>query len=101
MKIIQKLIIIVAAIAINVAVLAWFHAWSTTAVANATPSTRYPEKILILPAVNVSPSAAQLSALQRARAAALPKQVNADGRHACFVMPYYSFAERPSDCAEG
>ncbi|MGH8233912.1 MAG: hypothetical protein ACREPU_06915 [Rhodanobacteraceae bacterium] len=101
MKIIQKLIIIVAAIAINFAVLAWFHTWSTTAVANATPSARYPEKSLILPAVNVYPSAAQLRALRQTQARALREQASAGDRYACFVMPYYSFAARPSDCDEG
>ncbi|MGH7040720.1 MAG: hypothetical protein ACREFY_01145 [Acetobacteraceae bacterium] len=101
MKIIQKLIIIVAAIAINCAVLAWFHTWTTTVTVNAAQSTRHPEKVLVLPAVNVYPSAAQLRALRHARAAVAPKRASAGGRYACFVMPYYSFAAQPSDCAEG
>ena len=64
----HKLIAIVVAIAINVAVLAWFHAWSASVVASAAaaPMQRQPE--VTLPAINVHPSAAQLHALQRAHA---------------------------------
>lgn len=102
MKIIQKLIIIiVAAIAINVAVLAWFHVWTSAAVANAAPSPRHPEKMLTLPTINVYPSAPQLRALRHARATTLHEQANAGGRYACFAMPFYSFAKRVPDCAEG
>lgn len=101
MKIIQKLVIIVAAIAINVAVLAWFHAWTTVVVANATPSPGHADKILTLPVINVHPSAAQLRALRHTGAMAAPEQADVAGRHACLVMPFYSFAERSTACAEG
>jgi hypothetical protein len=99
---IQKLIAIVAAIAINCAVLAWFHTWSTTVATHAAQSTQHPEKVLVLPAVNVYPSAAQLRTLRQERTAvAPPVQASVAGRYACFVMPYYSFADRSLDCVAG
>ncbi|HET9818673.1 MAG TPA: hypothetical protein VFP92_05855 [Rhodanobacteraceae bacterium] len=98
---IQKLIAIVVAIAINCAVLGWFHAWATPVAAPDVQSTRHPEKVLVLPAVNVHPSAAQLRALRRERAVVAPKQASVGTRYACFVMPYYSFADRSLDCAAG
>ena len=87
---IQKLIAIVAAILINFAVLAWFHSWTSAVVASATPPVRN-DRILVLPAVNVHPSAEQLRALRQARAAA-PRQADAGGQCACVDMPFYSFA---------
>ncbi len=88
---IQKLIAIVVAIAINCAVLAWFHAWSNSIVADAT-SPASAQKIVTLPVVNVHPSAAQLRELRQSHTHAMPDQAGADGQLACVVMPYYSFA---------
>lgn len=62
---IRKLISIVVAIAINVAVLAWFHAWSASVVASASVAPAQPLPAVTLPVINVHPSAAQLHALQR------------------------------------
>jgi hypothetical protein len=98
---IQKLIAIVVAIAINCVVLGWFHAWATPVAVPDVQSTRQPEKVLVLPTVNVYPSAAQLRALRRERAVVAPKQASAGASYACFVMPYYSFADRSPNCAEG
>ncbi|TAM99643.1 MAG: hypothetical protein EPN40_04985 [Rhodanobacteraceae bacterium] len=87
----QKLIAIVVAIAINCAVLAWFHAWSNAAIASATPPANA-QKIVTLPVINVHPSTAQLRELQKSRTHATPDQADAGGLPACIVMPYYSFA---------
>ena len=60
---IRKIIAIVIAIAINCAVLVWFHAWSASVVASAAAApAQQPTKTL--PVINVHPSAAQLRALQ-------------------------------------
>ena len=88
---IQKLIAIVVAIAINCAVLAWFHEWSNAAVAGAT-SPASAQKIVTLPVINVHPSTAQLRELQKSRTHAMPDQADAGGQLACVVMPYYSYA---------
>lgn len=60
---IRKLISIVVAIAINCAVLAWFYAWSASAIASA--AAVQPRPSVTLPVIDVHPSAAQLHALQR------------------------------------
>ena len=91
---IQKLIAIVAAILINCAVLAWFHAWTSSVVASATvPSA---SKVVTLPVINVHPSADQLRAVGRTRAgAAAGGQAGAPGNYSALAMPYYSFAAQP------
>ncbi|HET7161585.1 MAG TPA: hypothetical protein VFI32_02815 [Rhodanobacteraceae bacterium] len=70
----RKLIAIVIAVAINCAVLAWFHAWSASAVAAAALA---PPAAVTLPVINVRPSAAQWRELQRVHAHAGPKQAGA------------------------
>lgn len=97
---IQKLIAIVAAIAINCAVLAWFHAWTNSVVASATvPST---PKVVTLPAINVHPSAAQLRAAGRTHTgAASGGQASLSGNYSALAMPYYSFAVQPVALGEG
>jgi hypothetical protein len=67
---IQKLAIIVAAIAINVAVLAWFHASSAAAIARAARAPAPAAPTWVLPAVNVTPGPAALRAAQRPQPAA-------------------------------
>ena len=89
---IRKLIAIVAAIAINCAVLAWFHAWSSAAVASAAAATAQMPTVVTLPVINVHPSADQLRRLQRSSAPATPAQAGIGSGVACLVMPYYSFA---------
>jgi hypothetical protein len=86
---IQKLTAIVAAILINFAVLAWFHAWTTSLVASATPPA-HADKVQVLPTINVYPTAEQLRAVRQVRAA--PKQADAGAQLACIDMPFYSFA---------
>ncbi|MGH8184555.1 MAG: hypothetical protein ACREPH_12940 [Rhodanobacteraceae bacterium] len=88
---IRKLIAIVAAIAINCAVLAWFHAWGAAAVAKVDPPVNT-QKILTLPTIHVHPSAEQLRELRQTRSHAVQEQANAGGGVACLAMPYYSFA---------
>ncbi|MGN6790546.1 MAG: hypothetical protein ACTHJP_13590 [Rhodanobacteraceae bacterium] len=92
---IQKLIAIVAAIAINCAVLAWFHAWTDSVVASATvPSA---SKVVTLPVINVHPSAAQLRAAGRVHMGAMPGgQAGVSGNYSALAMPYYSFAVQPA-----
>lgn len=93
---IQKLIAIVAAIAINCAVLAWFHAWTSSVVASATiPSA---SKVVTLPTINVHPSAAQLRAAGRGHAGAASGggQAGIPGNDSALAMPYYSFAAQPT-----
>ncbi|HEX5960681.1 MAG TPA: hypothetical protein VFY97_05485 [Rhodanobacteraceae bacterium] len=97
---IRKIVTIVAAIAINCAVLAWFHAWSAAVVAAATPPDSMRE-VVTLPVINVHPSAGQLRALRKARAQATTDQANADGGIACLAMPYYSFAAPCGTAANG
>jgi hypothetical protein len=97
---IRKLIAIVAAIAINCAVLAWFHAWSSAAVASAAASARMPT-VVTLPVVNVHPSADQLRQLRRASQTSAPPQAGTGIGAACLVMPYYSFAAQCDATASG
>ena len=66
---IQKLIAIVAAILINCAVLAWFHAWTSNVTVSAVVPHGHAQKIVTLPIVEVRPSAEQLRALRHTRAA--------------------------------
>ncbi|HEX7326540.1 MAG TPA: hypothetical protein VF292_14510 [Rhodanobacteraceae bacterium] len=66
---IRKLAIVAAAIAINVLVLAWFHAWTVSDVASATPPPP-PNGVITLPTVNVHPSAQQWQLLHRSPASA-------------------------------
>lgn len=66
---IRKLAIVIAAIAINVLVLAWFHAWTVAQVVSATPPPP-PNGVITLPTVNVYPSAQQWHALHRSPASA-------------------------------
>jgi len=89
---IRKLIVIVAAIAINCAVLAWFHAWSSAAVASAAAASAHARPIVTLPVINVHPSAEQLRQLRQAAGSSAPPQAGIGGGAACLVMPYYSFA---------
>ena len=88
---IRKLIAIVAAIAINCAVLAWFHAWSSAAVASAAASAQ-PRTIVTLPVIDVHPSAEELRQLRHAGNTSAPPQAGTGIGAACLVMPYYSFA---------
>jgi len=93
---IQKLIAIVAAIAINCAVLAWFHAW-TTGVASAAAAAASMQSAVMLPVINVHPSAAQLRAAGRTHAgAASGGQAGVSGNYSALAMPYYSFAAQPT-----
>ena len=94
----QKLIAIIVAIAINVAVLGWFHAWSAATVANAAARGARADRVVTLPGINVHPDAEQLRELHRDRAPAPIEKNGAGGRVACVVMPYYSFA---SACGDG
>ena len=98
---IQKLIAIVVAIAINCAVLAWFHAWSSAAVASAAAAAAQSQEIVTLPVVNVHPSAAQLRELRQSRTHATPDQANMGGQLACIAMPYYSFAAACAAAVDG
>ncbi|HJR12029.1 MAG TPA: hypothetical protein VJ823_11540 [Rhodanobacteraceae bacterium] len=88
---IRKLIAITAAILINVAVLAWFHAWSSAAIASAAAASAHTQPVVTLPVINVHPSADQLRQLRRAPGSPAPAQAGIGGV-ACLVMPYYSFA---------
>jgi hypothetical protein len=88
---IRKLIAIVAAIAINCAVLAWFHAWSSAAVASAAAASAHMPTVVTLPVINVHPSADQLRQLRQAPRTSAA-QAGLGGDVACLVMPYYSFA---------
>jgi hypothetical protein len=99
---IQKLVIIAAAILINVLMLAGFNAWTVAAVASAAAHPAPGEKILTLPAIQVAPSAAQLRALGRsAPGHAAPSQSNAGGGAACVEMPFYSYAAPCADDVVG
>lgn len=90
---IRKLIAITAAILINCAVLAWFHAWSAAVVASAAPAPGAAPAIITLPVIHVHPSADQLRALRGEQSAvAVPPRADAGGQAACIEMPYYSFA---------
>ncbi|HJR15031.1 MAG TPA: hypothetical protein VJ833_14195 [Rhodanobacteraceae bacterium] len=94
---IQKLIAIVAAIAINCAVLAWFHAWTSSMVASAAVPALPMQKAVTLPAINVHPSVEQLRAVGRTRAgAASGGQAGAPVNYSALAMPYYSFAVQPT-----
>jgi hypothetical protein len=94
---IQKLIAIIAAILINFAVLAWFHAWTSSVAVGAGTLPGPEQKILTLPAIDVHPSAEQLRALKREQAAKVPEQANAAGDLSALTMPYYSFAAAPGN----
>jgi hypothetical protein len=99
---IQKLIAIVAAIAINCAVLAWFHAWTSSVAASAAMPAVPVQKVVTLPAIHVHPSAAQLRAAGRTRVgAASGGQAGVAGNYLPLAMPYYSFAAQPSAVGEG
>ena len=98
---IRKLIAIVAAIAINCAVLAWFHAWSSAAVASAAAASARMPTVVTLPVVNVHPSAAQLRQLRQASRTSVPPQAGIGGGVACLVMPYYSFATQCDAATSG
>lgn len=96
---IQKLIAIVAAVAINCAVLGWFHAW-TSGVASAAAAAAAAQGAVMLPVINVHPSAEQLRELHRAspgRSASL----NAGVSLACIAVPYYSFDAQCGVAVEG
>ena len=88
---IRKLIAIVVAIAINCAVLAWFHAWSSAAVASAAAASAHMPTVVTLPVINVHPSVEQLRQLRQAPRTSAA-QAGLGGDVACLVMPYYSFA---------
>lgn len=98
---IQKTIAIVAAIAINVAVLAGFHAWSTATVASAAHTQPATQHIVTLPVINVTPSPAQLRELHKRPVASAPEQASVAGSVECLVMPYYSFAAECDSAASG
>lgn len=91
---IRKLIAIAAAIAINCAVLAWFHAWSAAAVASAAAASARIPAVVTLPVINVHPSAEQLHQLRAAPRTSGPVRAGLGGGIACLVMPYYSFASQ-------
>jgi hypothetical protein len=90
---IRKLIAIAAAIAINCAVLVWFHAWSSAAVASAAAASARMPTVVTLPVINVHPNAEQLRQL-RAKPVSGPARASLGGGAACLVMPYYSFASQ-------
>ena len=89
---IQKFIAITAAIAINCAVLAWFHAWSTATVANAAAASARMPTVVTLPVIHVRPSAEQLRQLRQMPAPSTSARAGLGGGVACLVTPYYSFA---------
>jgi hypothetical protein len=89
---IRKLIAIVLAVLINGAVLVWFHAWSSAAVASAAAAHAQAPTIVTLPVTTVYPSAAQMRQLKQKAAPAMPDEASLGGGPACLVMPYYSFA---------
>ncbi|HVU82312.1 MAG TPA: hypothetical protein VHD89_09950 [Rhodanobacteraceae bacterium] len=91
---IRKLIAIAAAIAINCAVLVWFHAWSSAAVASAAAASARMPTVVTLPVINVHPSAEQLHRLRAAPRTSGPARAGLGGDIACLVMPYYSFASQ-------
>jgi hypothetical protein len=97
----RKLIAIVLSIAINCAVLAWFHAWSTAAVAEVAPPPAS-RKVLVLPGITVRPTRAQLEALRRevpqATGSVAP---SGDAGVQAPAMPYYSFADDPAAADAG
>ena len=98
----QKLIAIAGAIAINCAVLAAFHAWTTVQVASAHPVPAAIHGVVTLPAINVHPTAAQRRELRRERADRESRQTRVGGGGlACVDMPYYSFAGACGDAAVG
>jgi hypothetical protein len=94
---IQKLIAIIVAIAINCAVLGWFHSW-TTGVASAAAAAASAQSAVMLPVINVRPSAEQLRAVGRLHAgtAAGGQAAVSAGNQSALVMPYYSFAAQPT-----
>ncbi|MGN6190907.1 MAG: hypothetical protein ACTHM4_02040 [Rhodanobacteraceae bacterium] len=92
---IQKLIAIVAAIAINCAVLAWFHAW-TTGVASAAAAAASMQGAVMLPVINVHPSAAQLRAAGRVHAGMASGGQIGVSENQSALATYYSFAAQPT-----
>jgi hypothetical protein len=98
---IRKLIAITAAIAINCAVLAWFHAWSSAAVASAAAASAQMPTVVTLPVINVRPSAEELRQLRQAANTSAPPQAGTGIGAACLVMPYYSFAAQCDAVASG
>ncbi len=99
---IRKLVAIVLSIAINCAVLAWFHAWSTAAVAK-VPSPPGSQKVWVLPAITVRPTRAQVEALRREapRPGTSSVMPSGDAGVQALVMPYYSFADEPAAADAG
>ncbi|HEX7370621.1 MAG TPA: hypothetical protein VF284_10130 [Rhodanobacteraceae bacterium] len=98
---IRKCIAIAVAVLINVAVLGWFHAWSTGAVASAAVKPASAAPVVTLPVITVRPSPAQLRELRLMRAPAGSKQANAAAGPACLVRPYYAFADVCGAAARG
>ena len=64
---IQKLVAIVAAVAINVVVLAALHAWTANVAAGAAAAARQTEPAITLPTITVRPTPAQIEQLRQAR----------------------------------
>ena len=90
----RKFIAIVLALLINCAVLAWFHAWSTNAVATTAPAAAQVGKVLTLPRITVRPTPEQMEALRRERAPSGSARIApAGGGMQALVMPFYSFAQ--------
>ena len=98
---IRKLIAIVLAVLINGAVLAWFHAWSSAAVASAAAAHGQAPTVITLPVTTVHPSAEQMRMLRQAPSHATPDQASVGGGPACLVMPYYSFATQCEQTVSG
>jgi len=99
---IRKLVAIVLSVAINCAVLVWFHAWSTAAVAQVLPPAGT-QKAVVLPTITVRPTRAQIDALRReARQPSTSSVTPAGGvGMQALVMPYYSFADEPAAADAG
>lgn len=104
---IQKLIAIVAAIAINCVVLAWFHAVGVRAVANASPRPGLSQTVVTLPTITVRPTRVQIESL---RAGTTARRAGADAGHAtpaadgdarALAMPFYSFADESGAAVGG
>jgi hypothetical protein len=89
---IRKLVAIVAAILINVAVLTWFHNWSSAVIANASPS-QHTDQVVVLPTVTVRPSRAQIEMLRRERRPVTSSVAPSGDGIRALVMPFYSFAQ--------
>ena len=100
---IRKLIAITFAILINCAALAWFHAWSASAVASAVPQPGQ-DKMLTLPVITVYPTRAQWESVRQSastpQASSKVAPTGARGIEA-LVMPYYSFADQSTAADAG